>query len=98
MTIPIEMGKYMGVLCHSCTQPIPVPQKVMNRAHTSEDAREIRTGVANLRCRVCEKEDFYRLSEVVEMHGTPKSLTTRARLLSAHMRNQQKQSGGLGGR
>lgn len=68
--------RYLGVLCRNCAIPIPVPQKALTRAQASEaensaDPSEVRSSMLNLRCHACEREYCYRLSEVVEMQGTP---------------------------
>lgn len=68
---------YRGVLCGHCRQPIPIPEIVERLAAAeSESGRERSLRAFHLRCRVCEREKTYHMSEIAEFEGTPR---TRAR-------------------
>lgn len=60
-----------------------------------EDAlgqQEMPASILNLRCKACEKENFYKISEVKEFLGTPLSFATRARSSSTLLRSRNKLS------
>jgi hypothetical protein len=72
MTLGTEMEKYHGVRCHSCGETIPVPARIANKqASLKQDANtasgEPHFPTLNLRCRVCQKENFYKISDVLEV-------------------------------
>jgi L-lactate utilization protein LutB len=74
--------QYRGVMCGYCRQPIPVSGTIdrMVREHTDEDTQEVRPRVFNLRCRACEKEKQYRISDIVEFEGSPRPRSMRTRV------------------
>lgn len=57
---------YRGVLCMSCRQPIPLPAIVISLSGLPHRA-------FTLRCRACCRERPYRIADVVEFEGTPRS-------------------------
>ncbi len=68
--------KYHGVRCQFCGQPIRVSAQIAHKAATfqgRESTQDTETGVLNLRCRVCEKENFYSIADVVEITGSRKT-------------------------
>jgi hypothetical protein len=72
MTLGTKMEKYHGVRCHSCGETIPVPARIANKQSLlSQDANttsgETHFPTLNLRCRVCQKENFYKISDVQEV-------------------------------
>lgn len=72
MTLGTKMEKYHGVRCHSCGETIPVPARIANKqALLNQDANtasgEAHFPTLNLRCRVCQKENFYKISDVQEV-------------------------------
>ena len=72
MTLGTKMEKYHGVRCHSCGETIPVPARIANKqALLKQDANnateEAHFPTLNLRCRVCQKENFYKVSDVLEV-------------------------------
>lgn len=75
---------YSAVNCRQCREPIPVPAIVLQmepvpQAEASEHGRP--QCVFTLRCRVCESENLYRSSEIVEIEGEPKRRRFAAKAL-----------------
>jgi hypothetical protein len=73
---------YRGVLCQCCRQPIPLPAIVLHieaSLHQTDAGlgREEGGRVFSLRCRSCEKEMLYRMSDVAVIEGTPKPRLSR---------------------
>jgi hypothetical protein len=79
MTQETTLQHYRGVLCGYCRQPIPVPGIVEKIVNDESERGEKRGGTFNLRCRACEREKPYRMSEIVEVEGTPRPRSLRAR-------------------
>jgi hypothetical protein len=79
MTVEVKKPSYRGVLCRGCRQPIPLPAIVESAGkHAgSEQGSEHSRSVFSLRCRACDKEHPYRMSDVQEFEGTPRSRTSR---------------------
>jgi hypothetical protein len=53
---------------------------------------ELPASILNLRCKACERENFYKISDVQEILGTPLSFAARARPSSTLLRSQNKLS------
>lgn len=73
---------YRGVRCLSCRQPIPLPAiflEVDSRLR-GEGADEHSTRVFSLRCRACEREKPYRVSDIVDFEGEPRIRASRSNL------------------
>ncbi len=84
MTEATAERRYTGVRCYSCGEAIAVPKRIAKQttapdAESSETAREINPAVFNLRCKACEKENFYGAKDVMEMDGEPRLSRSRAR-------------------
>jgi hypothetical protein len=91
MTEATAERRYAGVHCYSCGEPIPVPARIAKKATTpdaesSGAAQEINPAVFNLRCKVCEKENFYGPKDVREMDGEPRLTRPRARAAGSLLR------------
>jgi cytochrome c5 len=91
MTEATAERRYAGVRCYSCGEAIPVPKRIAKMAtevdaEGSETAREINPAVFNLRCKVCEKENFYGAKDVTEMEGEPRLTRLRARAAESLLR------------
>jgi len=77
---------YRGVLCLSCRQPIPLPAILIDidsrlRGLIAGNAEEPSTRVFSLRCRSCEREKPYRMTDIVDFSGEPKVRVSRSQLL-----------------
>jgi hypothetical protein len=76
--------QYSGVYCRACGEPISLPSRAekalaAHEAEASDPTAEIRPVVFNLRCKACEKENFYGAKDVVNIHGTPRAARPRPR-------------------
>jgi hypothetical protein len=84
MTLGAKMEKYHGVQCRSCGETIAVPSRIASKEARSEPSADSAGNEGNypslnLRCRVCEKENFYKLSDIREIEETPVSSMVRQR-------------------
>jgi hypothetical protein len=78
--IQLPVQHYLGVLCVCCRQPIPLPANRKEAAqHDPQSSSLISedTRMFNLRCNLCEKENFYNMADVIEIEGSPR-LRTRS--------------------
>jgi hypothetical protein len=95
MNQELKTQHYSAVLCRSCRQPIPLPGIVIGMASRSQDQESGFQGdpgrVFTLRCRACDKEKPYRVTDIVEFEGVPKLRVVRARKKPGH----SGQGGGL---
>jgi hypothetical protein len=57
-----------------------------HQADTSEPATEIQPVVFNLRCKACEKENFYGGKDVANIQGTPRAARPRPRSAGSLLR------------
>jgi len=57
---------------------------------TPEAASESQPVVFNLRCKACEKENFYGAKDVADIHGTPRLARPRARAKASLLRPEIK--------
>ena len=66
---------FRAVICHRCTKPVRVSQKLENRAvHRASEGKDIESQVFVLRCGACERESVYSVSQIVDF---PKSRARR---------------------
>lgn len=72
MSQAATVKSYRGVLCGYCRQPIPVPGIIEQFVANESDSSEKQGRTFNLRCRACEREKRYRLSDVIEIEGSPR--------------------------
>ena len=97
MTLGTKMEKYHGVQCRSCGETISVParlakKRVLPESGDSGAGSEAGFPTLNLRCRICEKENFYKMSDVREIDETADSSSVRERPSPARLRPQAKLS------
>jgi hypothetical protein len=87
--------QYSGVYCRACGEPISLPARVekaivARQGDASEPAVEVLPLVFNLRCKACEKENFYGAKDVVNINGVPRLARPRPRatpqLLRPHLK------------
>ena len=62
---------YRGVVCFRCMKPIPVSSKLAGPWGESNCQELNPTYSFPLRCRVCEKEGIYLVSDVHDFEGEP---------------------------
>ena len=78
--------QYRGVLCIHCHQPIPLsPSAEVKERQFKEvgpsDLGEFSVFSITLRCRACHGEGVYTQSDVIDLDGTPRKRSSRARPL-----------------
>jgi hypothetical protein len=83
--------QYSGVYCRACGEPISLPSRAekalaAHQAEASDPTAEIQPVVFNLRCKACEKENFYGAKDVANIHGTPRSARPRPRSAGSLLR------------
>ena len=83
--------QYSGVYCRACGEPISLPARAekaltAQQAGTSEAGGESQPVVFNLRCKACEKENFYGGKDVSNIHGAPRLARPRARATTQLLR------------
>ena len=91
MTQAMATQQYSGVYCRACGEPISLPARAekalaAHQAEASEPAREALPVVFNLRCKACEKENFYGAKDVANIHGAPRLARPRARATATLLR------------
>ncbi len=79
MTPETKPMHYRGVVCGYCHQPIPVPGNVEKivRGETEPNPHDHGPRAFNVRCRACEREMPYSMSDVVEFTGSPRPRSMR---------------------
>ena len=95
MTQATVLQQYSGVFCRACGEPISLPARVekalvARQGEASEPALEALPVVFNLRCKACEKENFYGAKDVSNIHGTPRSARPRPRATAPLLRSDIK--------
>lgn len=83
--------QYSGVYCRACGEPGSLPSRVekaiaASRSGAPEVAGESQPVVFNLRCKACEKENFYGAKDVANIHGMPRLARPRARATTQLLR------------
>jgi hypothetical protein len=95
MTLGTKMEKYHGVQCRSCGETIAVPSRIANKQFSAEPSvagTDETFPSLNLRCRICEKENFYKMSDVREIEESPASPVVHERPAPSRLRPQAKLS------
>jgi hypothetical protein len=77
----LTRGNYLGVLCFSCRERIPVPKKTavlyeeLKQGEVS-DGHEVTNRAMTLRCKACDGESVYSIDEILEFESPPRVRTS----------------------
>jgi len=68
---------YLGVRCSRCREPIAVTKRVavlfdQIKPRQSDEREDLTAKAFTLRCKVCDGESVYDISEVEEFEGQPR--------------------------
>lgn len=74
---------YRGVSCLRCREPIPVSAKVVSLQAELEDKETNLHRSFIARCRVCQHESIYAITEIQIYDGEPRKRSLKARTASA---------------
>jgi hypothetical protein len=77
------MKSYRAVLCSRCNEPIPVSAKVISLQDEIEYKETNVTHTFVSRCKLCEYESVYRISDVQRFDGEPRKRISKARTAGA---------------
>ena len=73
----IASNGYLGVRCSRCREPIDVTKRVavlfdQIKPRQSDEREDLKARAFSLRCKVCDGESVYDVSEVQEVEGQPR--------------------------
>ena len=91
----IATQQYSGVYCRACGEPSSLPARAEKallalQTEAPDSGAESQPVVFNLRCKACEKENFYGAKDVVKILGTPRAARPRARAAASLIRPEIK--------
>jgi hypothetical protein len=74
-----ELTRYRGVSCVRCGEPIPISAKVASLQDETENRGTNPPHAFIARCRLCEYETVYTISDVQGFEGEPRKRLSRTR-------------------
>jgi hypothetical protein len=77
------MKSYRGVLCSRCNEPIPVSPKIVSLQDDIEHEAINKPYSFAARCRLCEYESVYAISNVQRLGGEPRKRSSKTRAAGA---------------
>jgi hypothetical protein len=77
------MRSYRGVSCARCREPIPTPAKVASLQAEIEYKETNMVYAFIARCRLCECENIYSITDIQAFDGEPRKRISRARAAGA---------------
>jgi hypothetical protein len=72
------MEGYRGVLCSRCGEAIPVSAKIVSLQNEQENGETNSPRGFAARCKLCESEGMYAISDVQRFDGEPRKRSARA--------------------
>jgi hypothetical protein len=77
------MKSYLGVLCHRCNAPIPVSQRIVSLRDDRAESEASSPHSFVARCKLCESESVYAVTDAQPFEGEPRKRTAKARAARA---------------
>lgn len=74
-----ELKSYRGVSCSRCNEPVPVSSKIASLQHEIEYTEANVLHSFTLRCKLCEYESVYAITDVHSFEGEPRKRLSHAR-------------------
>ena len=74
-----EMKSYRAVICACCNEPIPISQKVATLLAEAEHEEKNAARAFISRCKLCECERVYTISDLRRIEGEPPLRRPRVR-------------------
>jgi hypothetical protein len=77
------MRSYSAVVCRQCNEPIPVSPRIVSLHDESEREETNAARSFIIRCKLCECESVYAVSDIRRLNGEPRRRKPRARAAGA---------------
>jgi RNase P subunit RPR2 len=75
--------EYRGVLCRQCGQPIPASPRIVDLHEDNESTESHAPRAFVVRCRLCDHESVYPVTDIRKFEGEPRPRRLKARKASA---------------